>query len=67
MIFLFIASVFDGDGDEDECIITTTRAFARALQDGFTADAIIWDSTPTDAQNEAIENGVLAITTALNE
>jgi len=67
MIFLFIASVFDGDGDDSECIITTTRSFARALQDGFISDSIIWDTEPSEAQSEAIENGVAAITTALNE
>lgn len=67
MIYLFLDSVFDGDGDHDECTIVTTRAFARALQDGFSVESISWDVAPGEAQQEVIESGIAAVTSALNE
>lgn len=67
MIHLFLDSVFDGDGDNDECVIIATRAFARALQDGFSVESIVWDITPDEAHQEVIESGIAAVTSALNE
>jgi len=67
LIFLSIASIFDGDGDYDECVIVTTRSFARAILD-CGIDFSIWtDGELTEPQSEAIEAGIASVTTALNE
>lgn len=64
MIFLSVASVFDGFGDEDDVVITITKAFARAiLEAGF--DTAVWDDELTEEQSENIERSIGNVTEAL--
>jgi len=64
MIFLSVSSVFDGFGDEDDIVITVTKAFARAiLEAGF--DAAIWDDELTEEQSENMERSIGNVTEAL--
>jgi len=66
MIFLFASSVFDGVTDADTLVITTNKAFGRAILDaGF--DSVIWDVELTEEQSELIEAGQGDVTEALNE
>jgi len=64
MIFLSVASVFDGFGDEDDIVITVTKAFARAiLEAGF--ETAVWDGELTEEQSENIERSIGNVTEEL--
>jgi len=64
MMFLSVATVFDGLGDDDDLTIVITKAFARAiLEAGF--DTAIWDDELTEAQSENIEKSIGNVTEAL--
>jgi len=69
-MFLFVESVFrEDDGDNsDVTIITTNKAFARAIQDVF-SEGILWDDpeSVTEEMSELIETGIQSVTIALNE
>ena len=70
MVYIPLASIFDGDGDDTQCIITTTRSFARLVvslsSDEITyQDSDGWPVEPDEAQQDLIASGITAVLTSL--
>jgi len=66
MVYVNVATVF-GDGWEDEIIITTSRAMAKAILDSFSEGVVFVPSSPPEDNQEAIEAGIEQVTSSLNE